>query len=266
MEIKLNKETLGGKKLFVGLPMYGGMCYGSFMKTCLDLQGLCIQYGVDCKFSFLFNESLIQRARNYLADEFMRSDSTHFLFLDSDVSLQNPIDILAMLVMDKEICGSPYPKKSLNWSNIRKALELHPEISDSDLASLGGDIVFNAIPGTTQFNVSEPVEVMELGTGVMMIKREVFEKYQKAYPNRWYKPDHANTQFFSGDREICSFFNVEIDPVSRRTISEDYLLCHECRAIGIKIWMCGWSICQHTGTYTFQGSLPKMAQYLGGLN
>lgn len=61
MEIKLNDETLKGKKLFICSPQYGGMCYGTFMKSCLDLQAACMQYGVECNFSFLFNESLIQR-------------------------------------------------------------------------------------------------------------------------------------------------------------------------------------------------------------
>lgn len=61
MEIQLNEKTLKGKKLFVALPQYGGMCYGTFMKSCLDLQMACAQYQIECRFSFLFNESLIQR-------------------------------------------------------------------------------------------------------------------------------------------------------------------------------------------------------------
>jgi hypothetical protein len=264
MEIKLNEETLKGKKLLCGVPMYGGMCYGTFMKSCLDLQAACSQYGVECNFSFLFNESLIQRARNYITDEFLRSNCTHMIFIDADVSF-NPIDVIAMLAMDKEIIGGPYPKKCIKWSNIRKALMKNPNISDDELAVLGGDIVFNPAPGTTTFNVSELVEVMELGTGFLMMKREVFEKYQKAYPKRMYLPDHVGTQHFGGDREICSFFNVEIDPESRRTWSEDYMFCQECRKIGIKIWMAPFIQLQHTGTYTYQGSLPKVAQFLGEL-
>ena len=82
MEISIKKEDLQTKSLFVATPMYGGMNHGLYMKACLDLQGLCMQYGVAVKFSFLFNESLITRARNYLVDEFLhRSDCTHLLFL-----------------------------------------------------------------------------------------------------------------------------------------------------------------------------------------
>jgi hypothetical protein len=33
MEIKLSKENLEGKKLFVATPMYGGSCLGAYMKS-----------------------------------------------------------------------------------------------------------------------------------------------------------------------------------------------------------------------------------------
>lgn len=264
MEIKLNKETLGGKKLFVASPQYGGMCYGTFMKSCLDLQGMCIQYGVDCKFSFLFNESLVTRCRNYLSDEFLRSDSTHMIFLDSDISF-NAIDVLAMLAMDKEIVGGSYPKKSVNWSKVKKAVMKNPSIEESELAAIAGDMVFNPVVGTTQFNVSEPVEVMDLGTGFMMIRRSAFEKFALAYPESRYKPDHVGTAHFSGDREINCFFDCEIDADTRRYLSEDYFWVQKCRKIGIEIWMCPWIQLTHTGTYTFQGSFTKTAQYLGEL-
>lgn len=63
MRIQISKEELQKKKLFVATPMYGGQCTGMYMKSCLDLQGLMSKYGVETKFSFIFNESLIQRAR-----------------------------------------------------------------------------------------------------------------------------------------------------------------------------------------------------------
>jgi hypothetical protein len=262
MEIKLTKETLAGKKLFVMTPMYGGQCMGMYMKSCLDLQAICIQYGVEIKFSFLFNESLIQRARVYGVDEFLRSDCTHMMFIDADVGF-NAIDILAMLVLDKEIIGAPYPKKSINWNNIKKAIVKNPNIDPTELEKLGGDIVFNPAHGTNSFNVSEPLEVMEVGTGMMLIRREVFDKFKAAYPRYEYTPDHIGTANFGGSRKIHSYFNVEIDPVSNRLLSEDYAFCQQSRAIGIKIWLAPFINCTHTGTYTFQGNLASVATYLG---
>lgn len=63
MKIQISTDDLKKKKLFVATPQYGGQCTGMYMKSCLDLQGVMAQYGVETKFSFIFNESLIQRAR-----------------------------------------------------------------------------------------------------------------------------------------------------------------------------------------------------------
>ncbi len=105
MEISIKKEDLQNKRLFVATPMYGGQNHGLYMKACLDLQGMCMQYGIQVKFSFLFNESLITRARNYLVDEFIhRSDCTHMLFIDSDIHF-NPQDVIALLALDKDVAG-----------------------------------------------------------------------------------------------------------------------------------------------------------------
>ena len=87
VEISISKEALKKKKIMVATPMYGGQCYGYYTKACTDLVKTAMQYGVQVDFFYLFNESLITRARNYLADEFLRSDHTHLMFIDSDVGL-----------------------------------------------------------------------------------------------------------------------------------------------------------------------------------
>jgi len=83
MEIQIEIDELKKKRLFVATPMYGGQCHGMYTKSISDLTKLCTHYGIECKFFFLFNESLITRARNYCADDFMRSDYTHLMFIDS---------------------------------------------------------------------------------------------------------------------------------------------------------------------------------------
>ena len=106
MQLEVSVEELRKKKLFVATPMYGGMSHGMYVKSCLDLQGICTQYGIEVRFSFIFNESLITRARNYLVDEFLRAEGfTHMLFIDSDIHF-DPRDVIACLALDKEIDGS----------------------------------------------------------------------------------------------------------------------------------------------------------------
>jgi hypothetical protein len=271
MEIKVKIDDLKKNKLFVATPMYGGMSHGMYVKSCLDLQTMLIQYGVEVKFSFLFNESLITRARNYLVDEFLRSNCTHLLFIDSDIHY-NPQDVVALLALDKDVIGGPYPKKSINWGNVAHAARTKPDLPPGELEGLVGDYVFNVVKGTKQFSVTEPLEVLEIGTGFMMVKREVFPKMEKEYPQLRYRPDHIGQANFDGSRYIHAYFDTIIDTKdsatgggSDRYLSEDYMFCQLWRKMGGQIYLCPWMKTQHIGTYAFTGNLPKIAELTGRL-
>ena len=271
MEIQVKIEELRKHKVFVATPMYGGMAHGLYIKSSLDLQTTMNKYGIDCKFSFLFNESLITRARNYLVDEFLRSDYTHLLFIDSDIHY-NPQDVIALLALDKDVIGGPYPKKSINWGNVAQAARSHPEMEAKELEQLVGEYVFNVVKGTKQFTVTDPLEVMEIGTGFMLVKREVFEKMEKEYPMIRYKPDHVGQANFDGSRYIHAYFDTVIDTIdsptgggSERYLSEDYMFCQMWRKIGGQIWLCPWMKTQHVGSYAFTGNMPAVANFTGRL-
>jgi hypothetical protein len=269
MQIELNRERIQQAKLFIATPMYGGQAAGLYIKSILDLQGVLMANGVQNRFSFLFNESLITRARNYLVDEFLRTDCTHLLFIDSDIEFA-PMDVLAMIHFDKDIIGGPYPKKSINWKNIdiayKKAKMAGAEVNIAALEYLTGDYVFNPVPGTKEFRTDDLIEVMEIGTGFMMIKREVFEHFAKEYPHLRYKPDHPGSTNFDGTRYIHAFFDTVIDPDTHRYLSEDYFFCQYARAIGKSVWYCPWMLTTHVGTYGFKGNLPAIANLVGTLN
>lgn len=147
------------------------------------------------------------------------------------------------------------------WENVLKAAKAG--LADDDprkLEQFVGDYVFNVAPGTTQFSIDEPLEVMETGTGFMMIDRKVFEGFRAAYPEYEFRPDHNRTEQFNGSRMIHAYFDTVIDPESRRYLSEDYMFCQWSRKIGYKVWLCPWMELKHTGTYIFGGSLRAIAQ------
>lgn len=263
-KITIDIEELRKRKVYIATPMYGGMCMGPYTHSLIQFSNLCRQYDLHWEASFHYNESLIQRARNYLTDAFMRSDATHLMFIDSDIAF-NPMDILAMLALSTKgseyevLCGL-YPKKQIHWERIKQAVEQKvPLKSPDDLALFGGGFAFNLNPGTHSFSISEPVEIMEGATGFMLIQREVLEKFNKAYPGQSYKPDHVHSEYFNGSREITAFFDCIIDPVSRRYLSEDYYFSQKIREMGAKIWACPWISLTHLGTYGFQGSLSALS-------
>jgi hypothetical protein len=265
MEISISIEELRKRKLFLGVPMYGGQCAGLFTKSVADLTAMCTNHGVELRSYFLFNESLITRARNYIVDEFMRSNCTHLMFIDSDIGF-DPRDVLAMLALqgddtEYDVLAGPYPKKCISWEKIKLAVD--KGMADEDPNALEryvGDFVFNPKSGSGSIRVDQPVEVSEVGTGFMMTRRSAFEKFQEAYPQYSYKPDHVRTEHFDGTREIMQFFQAEIDPKSKRYLSEDYWFCQKLIEIEGKIWYCPWMKLQHVGSYIFGGSLIDLAQ------
>ena len=268
MEIQINLEHLRERKLFVATPMYGGQCGGMYTRSMCDLTALCVKYGIEVRSYFLFNESLITRARNYCVDEFLRSDAEHMLFIDSDIGF-NPQDVIAMMALQTpespyDVIAGPYPKKCITWEKIKQAVD--KGVADENpnaLEDFVGDFVFNPAldenESSRSIRLDEPAQVLETGTGFMMIRRKTFDKYKEAYPEYSYKPDHVRTAAFDGSREIHAYFDCIIEPKTRRYLSEDYMFCQNVRNMGMKVWLCPWMHLQHTGTYVFAGKLAALA-------
>lgn len=301
-ELNVDIADLQKKKVMIATPMYGGMCTGAYTNSSIDLGRLTTKYELPYKFSFLYNESLITRARNYLADEFMRSDCTHLMFIDADIGF-DPNDVVFLSALaaedsDKDIVCGPYPKKCISWEKVKRAVDKGFGDEDAEqLQNFIGDYVFNPAEGVSEIKIDEPVEVLEGGTGFMMIQKRVFQKFDECYPHLRYRPDHARTEHWDGSREITAYFDALIDdkntnvvseleafykanpnatpeqviafmkdkengltrPYSNRYLSEDYMFCQYVRRMGMKVWFCPWMRMSHTGTYIYAGSLADLA-------
>ena len=264
MELEIDLEKLRQKKLFVATPMYGGQCHGSYTKAVADLMTVCTKYGIDAKLYFIFNESLITRARNYLADEFIRSDFDYLMFIDSDIHF-DATDVLVMMHYaanneHMEILCGPYPKKTIAWEKIKAAVDKgFADSNPSVLEEFVGDYVFNPVDDVKEMRIDEPAQVKEGGTGFMLVQRQAFAKMDAAYPELLYRPDHLRTKNFDGAREIMAYFDTVIDPVSKRYLSEDYMFCQWARNAGSQVWMLPWIKLKHAGSYIFGGSLAAIA-------
>jgi hypothetical protein len=265
MKLEFNIEKLRSRGLMVATPMYGGQCAGMFTRSIADLSALCAQWGIPLQMYFLFNESLITRARNYCCDEFMRSKMQHLMFIDSDIGF-NPQDVLALMQLqidnpsEYNIIGGPYPKKCISWEKIKLAVDKgFADENPNVLENFVGDYVFNPKGGSRSIQIGEPCEVLEIGTGFMMVDKESMQKFADGYPQYSYKPDHVRTEAFDGSREIMMYFQAETDPRNKRYLSEDYWFCQKAQEIGLKTWFCPWMKMQHVGTYIFGGSLADLA-------
>ena len=269
---EISLSELRKRKIFVATPMYGGMCTGQFTKSCTDLAKMGALNGIEIEFFSLFNESLITRARNYCVDEFLRREEfTHLMFIDADIGF-NPKDVIDLAILsdpesDYDILCGPYPKKTISWEKIAAAVDQgFADENPENLSRFVGDYVFNPVDTKDgKIHLDRPAEVLEGGTGFMMIQRKVFAKFAEGYPELKYKPDHVRTKHFDGSRYIHAYFETVIDrdengEGSERYLSEDYMFCQYSRKLGMKVWMCPWMKMMHIGTYFFGGSLMDLAQ------
>jgi len=240
------------KHLFVATPMYGGQCFGFYAQSCLQLQTLCKNANMNVSFSYLFNESLIQRARNLLVHYFLKSDATHMMFIDADIRF-NPNDIFPMLEADKDIICGIYPKKEINWQTVRNAIEAG--VPDDQLKHHTGAFVVNLIDYQSQVTVpiNKPVEIWNGGTGFMLIKREVFESLIGKVP--MYLNNVLDMRNSQNGETIHEFFATQIEKESKLLLSEDYDFCKKARDNGLKVWAAPWVNLGHVGTYAFEGQL-----------
>ena len=257
--------SLKGKSLNILVPMYGGMGTVNFFESFTRLIMMMMKFGVRFSYAFTYNESLITRGRNRLVDEYLKNhDEDHALFIDADIGFQ-PEDILAMLEMDLDIVAAPCAKKSINWERIGRALKKNGrQFTPDEMARISADFVFNYEPftGQREIRMDELQEMRNMGTGIMMIRRNVFEKFRKEYPERWYE---ARTDSNSLPGPIHDFFKVGVNPETHQYDSEDYWFCVDAKAIGFKVWMAPWMRTSHMGTYKFIADMPAVAALAGDL-
>ena len=246
--------TKRGKKPHVMLatPMYGGMTTGFFMQSVCQLQAQFAAAKWHLSNSFVFNESLITRARNALVHQFLKTPATHLLFIDADIRFQAE-HIMAMVAADVDVLCGIYPKKEINWHTVERAVKAGVPVDN--LKKHTAAFVLNLLNDANEITVAQnmPFEILAGGTGCMLIKREVIAKMAKEVPT--YTNDVGDLAGNMGAEKVCEFFATSIDKDSNRLLSEDYHFCFKWREMGGKVHAAPWVKLAHVGTYIFEGGL-----------
>lgn len=243
--------------IFVATPMYGGLAHSRYMESILMLANACRENGINITFSFMGNESLITRARNALAHGFMTTSCTHLFFVDADIGFR-PIDVIRMIKADKDIIAGVYPKKDINWPAVGAAAR--NGVPDNELFKHTGDFVINvenAPPGGFTVPTDQPFSVANAGTGLMLIKRRVFEVLKDRVPSYINNMTMQNQSLKVKNDRIAEYFATSIDPDHNVLLSEDYHFCRIWRQAGGEVFIAPWADLTHNGTYEFSGHFQR---------
>jgi glycosyltransferase involved in cell wall biosynthesis len=234
-------------KVFLSTPCYGGLCLEQYATSILKLQVLLAQKNIQFYIDTTENESLVHRARNVSVGRFMqKSDADYFMFVDADIEF-DPDAVVRLIESGHDISVACYPKKCVFWDQAKNAVEAG---DDRNMAMLSASLVVNF--GAQSRKIENGfIEILDGPTGFMLIKREVFEKMEKHFPELLCKNDHQNRDF----DEYYAVFDCMIDPESKRYLSEDYAFCRRWQQMGGKIYADVQTVLGHVGNLPFTGCI-----------
>ena len=232
----------------IATPMYGGMCSGAYMKSMMQLVKILAESGHQVHYIDLANESLITRARNTLTEMFLRSMSDYLLFIDADQGFASD-GVLRMINEGVDLVGAAVPMKAINWGRVKKAAMDGKEDLEKHTAIYNVNINKNQKEKLRE-NPNALVEVDYIGTGMMLISRNVFETIKKDI--RQYRCDQDNVGGILFGDPIYDFWQATIDNDSDRLLSEDYQFCKFWKNAGGKVYLAPYVRVSHVGTYWFK--------------
>ena len=240
--------------IVVGTPCYGGQVTHHYLISVLNLQLACIRRGLKLTFKLLGNDSLVPRARNLIVSQFLDDPSaTHLIFIDADIGFPAE-QVFALLDSGLDVAGAVYPMKKLDWKLIAEtARSGHGNLPAAALSYIVDLVDPEHLSYQGRF-----LEVKTIGTGFLMIRRQVFLDIGERYPELRFNGAElgANDALASGN--CYNFFECLIDPETRVYLSEDYGFCRRWRGMGGKIWADAGSRLTHVGGVPFEGNLPDL--------
>lgn len=227
-------------KLFVATPVFGGCSY-SYVQGMFDLGHACSHFGIDVGYRQMCNLPYISIARNKLANDFLETDYTHFMFIDQDVGFNAHL-VFELIKQDKDVVTGTYPLKNIHWNNVAKAVKdgVEPENLEQESAIH----IFQPVDQSKKVSNAELVEVNFSGTGFMLIKRKVFETLAPLTERYFEVTGQENTR-----TEYIDFFGHA--KVNNEFWGEDVSFCMRVRNAGMKVYVAPWVQCSHQGGYHF---------------
>jgi hypothetical protein len=214
------------KDVLVGFPCYDNRSEVDIMQ---ELYGAvndpeCVIQGIQ----FYNGDSLIPRGRNKIAKMFLESDAKYLMFIDSDIKFQRWM-VNRLRSHDKGIVGGVYLKKTLPYMPVMNAY-------------LGEE--------------GELAIMREIGTGFMMIRRDVLGAFRAMWPEHDYINDDDEQKGVYHDWFKTGVFRAKgaSNREPGRYLSEDYYFCQEAAQLGYKTYLDRTILTQHVGKMTYPTS------------
>jgi len=227
-------------RILVGTPTYNGQLTTQYTSSLLALWSE-LPGQLDWKAT---SGTLLGWARNALASRVLESDHTHLLFIDSDI--QFPPDLIRrMLDFDAPLVSAVCPHRVLDIPRFHAMARAYDEPAAAWARSLSFVMELE----------NPPVErngfyrAQRTGTGLMLIKREVFETLRQADPDL-YRPAEGTYYAYQGLKHVLQCFEPLYDQAGV-AMSEDVSFLRRWQDAGGELWAVFDDRVGHVGPFMF---------------
>jgi|694.fasta_scaffold04497_9 hypothetical protein len=240
-------------KLAVWTPSLTGTFNVGYVNSILKMQVEAQRVGGKFSWGVVPGISILPVARNRSVVEFLKGDATHFMFLDSDVGV-NAQDVMVCVLSGLDFTALPYSRRAFDPARALSIIQGTPGIEPKSIASILARPAF-------EFHGTEPKEIDpeiselgfvvcdRVGTGAMILRREVFEKMAPIVDEYFdlmnEEQETITTKNFFGYSRKEGYF-----------IGEDWTFCDQWTSLGEKIYLKVDAKTSHEGSiqygYDFQ--------------
>jgi hypothetical protein len=260
-------------KILIATPAYGGQVTTTYCDTLVALYAhfrdkrpaIALQHK-------LLSLSILPFMRNLFASLVMQDESyTHLLFVDADMGFE-PSLIERMLEADKPVVGAMAPHRRLD---LAKFHALAGEIAAPEAARMvamdyvdAGSIDFSGDGTAGERRRADNllvdgtcIRVRIAGTGILLVRREVFDAIRERYPELWCERIAHSYAKFGLTKGVLQCFEAMPDEHGHYG-GEDIAFCKRwVEGCGGEIWAVVTETITHVGTEKFVGNFLTKLQH-----
>jgi hypothetical protein len=208
-------------KVFIATPAFDGRVHVQYAIALADTCSLLRSQGIDVQINMNSSGSLLVAERNRLNKQFLASDCTHMLCIDSDLGWP-PVAVKAMLDHDVDFVAGLYPARGETTFLFRPVYSEDKAIVKHESKNL---LKMNYVPA-----------------GFMLMKRIVLERMTAHFSHLYFEPKSPTHKNENG---TC-LFNTEI--IDGEFWGEDYIFCKRARESSFELWVDPLIQFDHSGT------------------
>ncbi len=230
-------------------PSYGRQLTAVYAFSVIQFMEAAQRANLPVEVAVQWGDALISRARQDLVTRFLETpQATHLLFIDSDIGF-TPDQVFRLLSFDVEMAAGVYPYKHLDLERMKKAFESKKAVKSPELWAYGVEFE-NPAKITVKNGFAK---ALYAGLGFTLIKKSVFQKMIKEYPELKYTGGILPTDPFPQSQNRYALFNESIDESTGRYLPEDRSFYRRWTRMGGEVWVDTQSRLQHLGTTVFEG-------------